>query len=273
MFKKLLHEPLVHFLVLGALIFFLYNYLNGSQDSNNEITITQPQIEQMIYRWQKKHMRAPSDTELQEMIDKEVYTEILYREALKMGLDKEDYIVRRRMAQKMEFLSTDLSDITEPTEAELKNYLNAHEEMFQKPGKVSFQQIYINPNQEPQALKSRLDAIQDAIDANESIAQMGDAFMLPLENHDLEPSEVIRLFGKEFEHKLSTLPEHQYLGPIVSGYGLHFVYVKERQKGATAEFESVKTLVKQAWLNDKEAADKAAFYKALKKSYDIKIEK
>jgi len=246
--------------------------MNGAQNSKNKIIITQPQIEQMNYRWQKKHMRVPSDSELQELIDKEVYTEILYREALKMGLDREDYIVRRRMAQKMEFLSTDLSDITEPTEAELQSYLKTHQKRFQKPEKVSFRQIYINPNQEPQALKTRLAAIQDAIDANKSIFQMGDAFMLPLENHDLEPSEVIRLFGKQFEHKLSTLPQHQYIGPLVSGYGLHFVYIEQRKEGTTADLKSVKTVVRNAWMNEREAADKAAFYKALKKGYEIKIE-
>jgi len=274
LFKKILHEPLVHFLVLGALIFFLYAMMNpAEQNDADTIVISKAEQKQMAYRWQKKHMRLPTEDEMQKMIDKEVYTEVMYREALKMGLDKNDFIVRRRMAQKLEFISSDLSSLLEPSDEALKKYLSAHSKMFRQPGSITFDQVYIDVSRHRNDLQETLKKVKKALDTNKSVETVGDSFMLPSENQALSQSEVIRIFGKKFEYALKTLKERSWEGPVKSGYGLHFVYIKKREEGALPPFESVRASLKSAWMSEQKEKNSQLFYETLKKAYRVEIEK
>ena len=274
MFKKILHEPLVHFLLLGVLIFFLYSLMNDTNDSDeNRIVISKAVQKQLAYRWKKKHLRPPSKEEMQTMIDKEVYTEVMSREAVKMGLDQNDLIIRRRLVQKLEFVSSDLSSLLEPTDEELKVYMKQHEKIFRKAGKTTFQQIYIDMSKGKSEIKERLLRIKNALDANESIQTLGDTFMLPRENRALSDYEIIHTFGKKFAQSLKSLKTGVWEGPVKSGYGLHFVYVEKREEGELPPFDEIKTQVKNAWMSEKKEKNSQDFYKTLKKNYSIEIEK
>ena len=274
MFKKILHEPLVHFLLLGALVFFIYTAMNGTQTSDDKtIVISKAEQKQLSYRWQKKYMRQPTEDEMQQMIDKEIYTEVLYREALKMGLDQNDLIIRRRLAQKLEFVSSDLFSFIEPSDEVLRTYMKQHEKMFRKAGKISFQQIYVDVSKHDKNLKERLSRIKSALDANESIQALGDAFMLPRENRALSEYEIRRTFGKKFAESLNAFKTGVWEGPIKSGYGLHFVYVEKREAGELPSFDEIKAQVKNAWMSEKKEQNSQNFYKSLKKNYSIEIAK
>ena len=271
MFKKILHEPLVHFLVLGASIFLFYPFTHAQNDDEHTIVVSKAAQKQLAYRWQKKHMRPPTADEMQKMIDKEVYTEVMYQEALKMGLGKNDFIVRRRLAQKMEFVSNDLSSLLEPSDADLKAYLTAHANRFRGVSKVTFRQVYIDANRHLHDLQKTLNDIKTALDKNVSIESLGDSFMLPKENVGLREDDIVRLFGKAFEKHISTLQEGVWSGPVKSGYGLHFVYVSKREKGSLPSFESLKPSLKNAWMTEQKEKNSRELYETLKKAYTVKI--
>lgn len=274
MFKNLYKEPLVHFLLLGASVFFLYALTNDNQsDNENSIVISKAQQDQLHYRWQKKQMRPPSNAEMQEMIDKEIYTAVMYKEALKMGLDENDYIIRRRLTQKLEFVSNDLSSLVEPSEEELRNYLKTNANTFKKEGKTSFKQVYIDRNKHSAHLKERIAKVQHAVDNNESVVALSDNFMLPTENKNLSKSEIIRTFGKMFESSLKSLKSQRWEGPVKSAYGLHFVHIEQRLEGELPSFESMQAVLRKAWLSEKKEHYNKVFYETLKKGYIIEIEK
>ena len=148
MLKKWLREPLLHFLLIGAALFVFYNLqTDDSTDDSNSIVISEPDIDRLIILWEKKWQRLPTEAELEGLIEAQIREEVLYREALAMGLDQNDTIVRRRLAQKVEFISADLASQAEPSDADLQTYLDAHTDKFAVPARISFQQIYLNADQ------------------------------------------------------------------------------------------------------------------------------
>ena len=135
MFKKYLHEPLFHFLLLGALLFAFYSWSNkGTLDDTESvidtIVVTEEEIVQLSNQWKKSHLRLPTAEEKKELLDKAIYTKVMYKEALKMGLDKNDPVIRGRLIQKMEFLSADMAQLIEPTDEELVTYMHQHADDF-----------------------------------------------------------------------------------------------------------------------------------------------
>ena len=271
--KNLLREPLLHFLVLGASIFILYSFLNSDSYDENTIVISKAQQEQMKLRWQKKHMRPPTQKEFKEKLESEIYSEMMYREALKIGLDKDDLIIHRRLAQKFEFLSTDISSLYEPTEEELRAYFRSHQEQFRGDEHLTFKQIYLSANKEKKQLEVQLASIKKAIKDGKDIDKMGENISLPFFSTSASTIDIQRSFGRGFAYKLSTLLVQEWQGPIRSGYGLHFVYIIKKEQGALPSFESVKERVKVLFLQKMQEKNAQEFYKKLRQTYTVKIEK
>jgi len=242
LFKKLLYEPLVHFLVLGGLLFLVYAYVNdGFTQEEKKIVISQAKIDQLTYIWQKKHMQKPTTAEVQELVEGEVYAEIMSREAVKLGLDKEDGIIRRRLVQKMTFVSSNFSALVKPTDTELQKYLQGHKEKFMSPVRISF-------------------SLQNNV-------------MLNKDNKAMSKWDVSRTYGKEFSNKVFTLPVGVWSKDVMSAYGKVDVYVKEVITETTLPYEEIKSKLKASWQREeKEKLDKK-FYETLKNNYSIKVEK
>ncbi len=275
MIKKYLYEPLLHFLLIGAFIFAFY-YWNDKASSvdNNTIVLTQAEILQLSSRWQKKHLRPPSEKEKQEFIDRAIYTKVMYTEALKMGLDKNDLIIRRRLTQKMEFVSSDMAQLVEPTDEELLTYLKQHAKEFMGSEKISFLQIYIDSNKYG-GRKKDLDKILELLqhsDTNSKLEEFADAFMFPIKNSNLSKEDVARDFGRVFTNTLFTLEENLWHKAIKSGYGLHFIFVQKKQKGKLPDLEKVRTILYNDWMTQQREKTNKLFYENLKNSYNIKIE-
>ena len=242
MFKKILHEPLVHFLVLGALVFFIYAIFNNTQSSNeNKIVISKAQQQQMAYRWQKKHMRPATQDEMQKMIDKNVYTEVMYREGLKMGLEKNDLIIKRRLTQKMEFITSDLTQEKKPTNDELLKYLDEHKKQFMLPSRISF--------------------------------RIKENTMLPKDNNELTAFEVSRIFGKVFTEELFKLEANKWIKDVRSAYGSLTVFVTGKTSEKLPEFKNIEKKLTVAWMNRQKEKTDTDFYNNLKKEYTVEIEK
>ncbi len=276
MLKKWLREPLLHFLLIGAALFVFYNLQSDdSADDSNNIAITESDIDRLITLWERKWQRLPTEAELEGLIEAQIREEVLYREALAMGLDQNDTIVRRRLAQKVEFISADLASQVEPSDADLQTYLDAHTDKFAVPARISFQQIYLNADQRGNNVEKDANRLLDELarpEASVDIMAAGDPFMFGQQHEQLTEHGVARLFGQQFAEKIFELPVGRWHGPVISGYGLHLVYVDAKNEAKTSTLDEVRDKVRDEWLAQQRRKMDQVFYSELRKRYDIKVE-
>ena len=275
MVRKVLREPLVHFLVLALLIFVAYGVLNRSDTLAPErIVITQAKIEQIAGLFARTWQRPPTSVELKGLIDDYVREEIYYREALKLGLETDDTVIRRRLRQKMEFLSDAANETPKPTEAELAEYLNAHAAKFAVEPAVAFRQIYFNP--ERRGDKTRDDAATALetlrSDASLEPASVGDATLLPSELPLTSKASVSQTFGAQFAEEVAKAPPDNWIGPIKSTFGLHLVRVQKARPGRMPALAKVRGAVERDWSSEKRQALADRRFNELLKQYDIAVE-
>jgi len=276
LFKKWLREPLIHFLLIGGLLFLVYSLQNdGFSDQSKRIVFTKADTNRLILLWEKKRQRPPTQPELKGMIEQQIREEVMYREALVMGLDQNDSIVRRRLAQKVEFISADLAAQIEPSEADLVNYLAAHRNMFEIPARISFVQVYLNGDRRGKNLQN--DATQllaDLVKAGPKtdITKFGDSFMFGQQHGQLAETGVSRLFGRDFANTLFTLPVGSWQGPVPSGYGMHIVRIDNKTASRQPELEIVRDKVRNEWMNQQRRIVDKSFYQSLRLRYEIVIE-
>ena len=267
--KGLLGEPLVQFLVLGGLIFGAYAVLqhDGQPDtSSKEIRLSLDDLAQLTMLFESQWRRPPTRDEFNAMIEERIKGDILYREALARGMDKDDTIVERRMAQKMQFLYEDMAAAREPTAKELKAWFDRNSGMFAMPAQLSFRHLYFSPDR--RGNRARHDATEALTKIagqpeNSKIAvSLGDAFMFQDNYGDMTQQAIARDFGPGFAQAVMKLEPGSWQGPIQSGYGWHLVFVESVIPGRTPTFEEVEQDVKTAWLGkQKEDAWKNAYDK------------
>lgn len=277
MIKRMLKEPLLHFLLLGAGLFVVYSLMQKPDGGGEpgEIVVTQGQIEHLASGFAKTWQRPPTPAEMTGLVRDRIREEVYYREAMAMGLDKDDTIIRRRLRQKMEFISEDIAAQAEPTRVELNAYLQAHPEKFLTEPRFSFSQVYLNPEKHGDNLAS--DAAQILVQLNQAEskadpATLSDAFMLGQQFTTVRSSEVANLFGKSFAAKLDELISGQWQGPVESGYGMHLVRISERTEGRLPSLEEVRDLVQQEWAHSRRLEANEQFYQDLLKRYTVTIE-
>ena len=275
--KRLLQEPLVHFLVLGALIFAGYEWLNrNGEPAPGRIVISQGQLVSMVENFTRTQQRPPSREELEGLIRAQVRGEVYYREALAVGLDKDDAIIRRRLQQKMEFISDDVADPSQPTDAELNAFLQAHPGKFRVEQAFTFRQLYLNPEKHGTNLAS--DAAQLLVKLNQpggdaSFAAMGDPYMLENIFTAVSAGEITKQFGKEITAKLGGLQCGQWQGPVESGFGVHLVCISERTDARAPALAEVRDAVRREWIEDQRLQANDKFYQAMLQHYTVTIEK
>jgi parvulin-like peptidyl-prolyl isomerase len=231
--KKILKEPLLHFLLIGALLFLVYNVVNTEQNED-EIIIDDNLINELGAKWEMKWNRQPNLQELHSLVSSFIEQEILYREALAMNLDHNDEIVKRRLAQKMEFISDELAEVLQPTEEMLKEYFEKNKENYTKPSVFSFKQVYFSKDK-------RTSAVEDAkrILEVENPEDRGDHLSLPSLYTNTDALKIARDFGSTFAAALDTLPVGEWTGPIYSGLGVHIVYISARKPAGFYAYEEV----------------------------------
>ena len=272
----LLHEPLLHFLIIGAALFLFYNLQNEDRIDNERIVISKSQINHLVILWKKKRQRSPTQTELESMIQQQIREEVMVRESLAMGLDKNDSIIRRRLAQKIEFITSDLATLAQPTEIELANYLEKHSDEFTLPARIDFVQIYINPEKHEANIQKYINNLLDELSqtgANSDITTLGDSLMLDQQYEQATEHDVSRLFGKEFANKLFTLPVGYWQGPIRSGYGVHLVHIGNKTENQQLELNAVREKVLTEWQVQQRRDMDKVFYESLRQRYEIVIER
>ena len=274
--KRLLHEPLLHFLLLGAAIFAAYSFVsNRGEAEPGKIVITQGQIENLAIGFAKMWQRPPSDAELAGLVRDRVREEVYYREAMALGLDKDDTVIRRRLRQKMEFVSEDLAAQAEPTDADLNAYLQAHPDKFPLEQRLTFRQVYLNPDKHRANLAG--DAAQLLAQLKRSgessdFSKLGDASLLEQDFTAVPAGEIAKQFGEEFAATLGALQPGVWQGPVTSGYGVHLVRVSERSEGRAVALAGSRVAVRREWDNARRQEANEKFYQELVKRYVVTIE-
>ena len=274
--KRLLREPLLHFLLLGALLFGIYEFTQAGRSgpaSSKEIRLTLDELAQLALLFQAQWRREPTPEEFNRLVENKVQGEILYREALAMGLEKDDEIVKRRMAQKMQFLAEDVAAAREPTTGELKSWFEKNSASFAQPNRVSFRHLYFSPD------RRGARAGEDAAKAfaklagqpqnSKLIGSLADPFMFQDYYRDRAPENLGREFGPQFALAVAKLAPGSWQGPIESGLGWHLVFVDTVIPGRVPAFEEVEPEVKTAWLAEQKTLAWEKTYKDLRAKYTV----
>ena len=266
---KIIREPLLHFLLMGGGLFLLFNVMNGETvDKPNRIVISQGQVELLASNFARTWQRPPSDEEMQLLIDNYLLDEVYYREALALGLDEDDSVIRRRLRQKLGFILEDTAALLDPDDAELTAYMDAHAEQFRVQPQVSFRQVYLS-------MDTRSDIDADAIEilarlrAGEDPQQLGDRIMLEDVYTLASRDDIKRRFGESFAHQLLTVTPGDWAGPLTSGYGGHLVLITEIKPGRMPKLAEVKEAVMREWLLVRTEELKQDTFRKLLENYEV----
>jgi len=273
---KFFREPLFHFIVAGVVLFSAYAWLDGSRpaaDGVEPVWIGEGEIQWLKETYSSQWLRPPDANELQGLVINLVEEELLAREAQAMGLGDDDTIIRRRLAQKLKFLVEDTSRLAEPGEAELRQYFEANAARFEESPRVSFSQIYFNP-------ENRKDAANDAgrvlaglsTDAGADGAELGDRFLLEAEMTHADRQAIASTFGDKFADALLVVETGKWSGPLISGYGTHLVFVSAREIARKPAFEAVRDKVIAEWRRESEQKTSQDYLARLREKYGVEFE-
>ena len=274
---RLLREPLLQFLLLGAALFAASGLLSTrTGDEPQTIVVTQGQIESMATGFSRTWQRPPTGPELEGLIRDHVREEVYCREAIALGFDRDDPVIRRRLRQKMEFVTEDVAAQAEPTDADLRAYLQAHPDAFRSEQRLSFSQIYLNPERRRETLARDIERLLVQLrkaGARADVAAFGDSFLLEHRFDAAPASEIAKQFGESFAAKLAELPLGEWQGPVESGYGVHLVLLTERTERRIPALDEVHDAVRREWANARRKEANESFYAGLLKRYTVTIEK
>ena len=270
-----LKEPLLHFLILGGLIFALYNLVSEQAGSADAIVISAGQQENLINTFSRTWQRPPTAQEFKGLLDDYVRQEIAYREGRAMGMDQGDIIIRRRMRQKLELLAEDVASLAVPTDEQLQVFLDENQADFQLEPRLSLQHIYFSTDRRGDA------AEQDALELLQRLGtdgpggeleQFGDPLPLPFRLEDMREGEIARLFGTLFTEELVGLETGRWLGPVRSGFGLHLVFIMDRVDGRIPALDEVRDAVQRDWFSKRRREAVDGLYDRLAENYTIDVE-
>ena len=252
--RRWLREPLLHFLLAGALIFAIYELLNPAAnraDQANQIVLTKDDLRQLAVQWLAQGRPPPTVDQMRALVEQRVSEEIFFREALVLGLDKDDEIIKRRLAQKMGFLAEDVAALQDPSNAELRAWFAQNSDRFALPPRTSFRHLYFSfdrPSAHDRAVAALGNIAGKPTDAPE-VAAVADPFMFQDYYAERTPEQIAKEFGPDFARAVFRLKPGAWQGPIRSGYGWHLVLVDAMESSRVPAFEEVEPDVKSAWLD------------------------
>ncbi len=245
----------------------------GAAPSSKQIQLTLDDLGQLVMLFQSQWRREPTPEEFNRLVENRVQNEVLYREALAMGLDKDDEIVKRRMAQKMQFLAEDVAAAREPETAELRSWFEGNKAVFAQPSRVSFRHLYFSPDRRGQRARDdaakALAKLAGQAEDSKLAASLADPFMFQDYYRDRAPEYLGKEFGPQFALAVTKLAPGSWQGPIESGFGWHLVFVDTVIPGRVPTFEEVEPDVKTAWLAEQKALAWQKAYKDMRAKYTV----
>jgi hypothetical protein len=268
--KRILREPLLHFFILGVLIFALFSWVNDDDmRAPDEIVIDTARIDALDSQFRRVWQRPPTPEELSGLVDNWIREEVLYREGMALGLDRGDPVLRRRIAQKIEFISEEL-DVLPPTEQELKAWFEDYADDYRLDPRFSFRQLYFNPTVRGESLDRAIESARKALAAGN--VPDSDTTLLPAKVNDASLAEIRRAFGDGFAESLAGLSVGEWLGPVASGYGAHLVRIDQTQAARIPGFDEVRAAVERDFRANRASEFRDAFYDTLRQRYTVTYE-
>lgn len=268
--KGWLKEPLVHFLIGGLLIYFLFAWRGVEVDpASRSIDVSRKDQAQLSLSFERMMGRSPTDAELDRQIERFVRDEILYREALRLGLDGNDPVVRRRMSQKMDMLAAAQAETAQPSDATLKDWLSERKTRFTDDGRYTLDQVY---KPEMSGAKAALQAANAANNDGADWHELGDPISLPKTLENQPRKEILDRFGEEFLREVEGLKASQdWQGPIASGFGWHIVRLRKHDAGKVRPLAEIREKVESDWRTSTIESRKEQAYAILRDAYTVEI--
>jgi hypothetical protein len=262
--RRLVREPLLHFLVVGALVFVVYGSDETAPGGSGMavISVTQSQMDRLEEQFEVAWRRAPSEAEIAALVEDWVREEVYYREAMALGLDRDDAVIRRRLRQKMEFLSEGAAAAAVPDEVALAAHHAAHSERFADPSRITFRQVALPDVAMAEGARAALAGGADP-------GAVGRGGLLPEVMEAVPEAAVDGSFGPGFFARIAALPQGGWEGPVKSAYGVHLVEVVEFEPARDRPFEAVRAAVEQDWHRANAVAVRDAQYEALRQRYRV----
>jgi peptidyl-prolyl cis-trans isomerase C len=274
--RRWLRDPLLHFVLIGVALFGGYRWLNpppSQAEQVDQIVLTSDDLRQIALAWMAQGRPKPTPEQVITLIEGKVREEVLYREALALGLDKDDTIVKRRLAQKMDFLAEDASSLREPDRHKLETWFREHADAFATPRRASFTHIYFASDRRGEAAN---DAAAKALGAlagepreTSDASKLGDPFMFQNFYGDRTPTQIVSLFGPEFANALFQAKPGSWQGPIASGYGWHLVFVDAITSSRVPAFEEVEPEARAEFIAEQRARSKEKAFAAMRARYTV----
>jgi parvulin-like peptidyl-prolyl isomerase len=274
--QRWLRDPLLQFLLIGVALFGGYRWLNPPPDRSeqpDQIVLTSDDLRQIALAWMAQGRSKPTPEQVITLVEGKIREEVLYREALALGLDKDDTIVKRRLAQKMDFLAEDASSLREPDRQDLETWFREHADAFATPPRASFTHIYFSSDRRGEAGKGEaakaLGALAGEPRETPAASKVGDPFMFQDFYGDRTPAQIVSLFGPGFATALFQARPGSWQGPIASGYGWHLVFVDAISPSRVPALEEVEPDVRAEFIAEQRARAKEKAFAAMRARYTV----
>ncbi|CAB1076027.1 hypothetical protein D1AOALGA4SA_3829 [Olavius algarvensis Delta 1 endosymbiont] len=268
--QRFLREPLLHFIAIGGLVFLIYTALNDfRQNASKTIVITPERIRQITGEFDRVWNRTPTEEELDHLIEEEIRSEVYYRDALALGLDRNDTVVRRRLRQKMEFLTDTGIYLQEPAAGELESYFTANVQAYRSEPRLAFEQIYLGESPATAIVSQTLKTLvsEPATDPT----TLGQRTLLPAQLKLSPPGAIDSVFGRGFYRQIAELAPGTWGGPVTSVYGVHLVRTLDGRPARLPPLEEVRETVLKDWRSAKARENREQDYAKRRERYVVEI--
>jgi hypothetical protein len=271
--KKFLKEPLVHFILIGIFLFLLYGLVNKNDPGGEVIRLDQSDVDNIIASWEMQWKRPPTEVELKSLLEQNIKQEIFYQEALKMNLDHNDEIIKRRLSQKMQFLSNDIAALKKPTEQDLQKYFETNSQKYIVPSTYTFYQILFSSDKRKDPKSDAILILKNHKNASfEEMKNKGDKMPFPYLISNGNRNDIAYQFGSRLSDAFEEIPVNQWYGPVSSSFGEHLIYITTKAEKRVPDLNEVKKDVLLDYEYDEQQKTNEAILKELKKKYTIELD-
>jgi len=263
---------MLHFLLIGIALFGAYRWVSPGESIGRRIVITPGVTDDLVSQHVAAKGREPSPAELSQLIDSYVRDEILYREGVKLGLERDDIVVKRRVRQKIEMMAEEDASTRAPTDADLSAYLAANQARFVQPAIVTFEQVFIGESTTGEGVVRAVAVTRDALRRGAVPEELGKPTLLPHRMTRTPADLVARDFGDSFAAALEKVPVGDWVGPIDSSFGAHYVRVSDRTPAAAPQLAAVRDQVVREWENERRQRARNDAYARMRGEYQVSVE-
>ena len=270
--RTLLGEPMLHFMLIGIALFGAYRWMSPGESGGRRIVITQGVVDDLVTQYVGARGHEPSATELNHLIESYVREEILYREGVRLGLERDDIVVKRRVRQKIEMIAEEDAATRAPTDADLSAYLRANPARFVQPAILTFEQVFMGESTSGPGVVHAVALTRAALRKGVDSADVGKPTLLPYRMTRTPADLVARDFGASFAAALEKATVGEWVGPIDSSFGAHYVRVSDRTPAVAPQLAAVRDHVVREWENERRQRARNDAYEKMRAEYSVSIE-